>query len=227
MGDLGEQLARTTTLTFDCYGTLIDWATGLAGAFREVFGSRVEEPLDALFDAYVRIEAEVEAEPYRTYREVVGLTLERMAARLNRPLAPGKRDALAERLPGWTPFADVNDALLRLRRRFRLGVLSNVDRGLFAGTTKHFSVAFDFLICAQDVRSYKPAPGHFERLRCQEGRLDHVVHVAQSLYHDGAAAEKLGLAFVWINRYEEVNKTDVRPLGEFVDLRSFADIACS
>ncbi len=228
--DLHETLARARTLTFDCYGTLIDWSRGLGRVFREVFGLEVADRRhDELFAAYVQIEAEIEAEPYRLYREVLGMTLERLAAKLGLPLPPDKKDELAAMLATWTPFADTNDALARLKKKFRLGVLSNIDRDLFAGTARHFSVAFDFLICAEDVRSYKPAPGHFERLRQEEGSLDHVIHVAQSLYHDGAAAKKLDLAFVWINRYSEPRasaRADVRPYAEFPDLRSFAEAAC-
>jgi len=221
-----RNLARTRTLTFDCYGTLIDWSAGLNRVFAEVFGPQTDQRRDELFDAYVKIEAAVEAEPYRSYREVLAMTLERMAERLHLPLPPDRRDAMSRMLPDWKPFADTNEALLRLKKKFRLGVLSNIDRDLFAGTARHFAVPFDFLICAQDVRSYKPGLAHFERLKQQEGPLDHVLHVGQSLYHDGAPAEKLGLAFVWINRYNEPSNTSVGPLGEFPDLRSFADAAC-
>jgi 2-haloalkanoic acid dehalogenase type II len=218
--------SRTRTLTFDCYGTLIDWDTGLARVFREVLGPQAEARRREMFDAYVQIEAAVESEPYRPYREVLAITFERLAKRLSLPLPADRRDAIARMLPDWKPFADTNEALARLKKRFRLGVVSNIDRDLFTGTARHFAVPFDSLICAEDVGSYKPALGHFERLKQQEGSLDGILHVAQSLYHDGMPAEQLGLAFVWINRYNEPNRTTVRPLGEFPDLRSFADAAC-
>ncbi len=226
MDALRRQLARTTTLTFDCYGTLIDWSAGLGQVFQEVFGDRAAADRDRLFEAYVKIEAELESGAYRSYVEIVTLTLERLAQRMGLPLSNHRRDAIAERLPAWKPFSDTNEALKRLKEKYRVGVLSNIDRDLFTGTARQFSVPFGFLIAAEDVRSYKPGLGHFARLREQEGSLDHVVHVAQSLYHDGAPAGELGLAFVWINRYKERSVAAVQPFGEFPDLRSFADIAC-
>lgn len=219
------QLARTKVLTFDCYGTLIDWAGGLTESFRSFLGHAVDRKRDEMFQAYVEIEAGLESGPYRDYREVLVLTLERMSARFGFPLPEDQRHALADALPYWTPFADTVDSLRRLRHRFRLGVLSNIDRDLFAGTARRLGVDFDFLICAQDVRSYKPSLGHFRMLNDTEGGFDHVLHVAQSVFHDGQPAKELGLAFVWINRYKETNTTTVRPLAEFPDLHSLADAA--
>lgn len=222
---LHETLRWAEVLTFDCYGTLIDWARGVTNSFRSVFGDWVDEHRAELFDAYVKIEASFEAPPFQTYREVVTKTLIEVAKRFDRPLPANRQDELAGLLSGWTPFADTNDALLRLKRRYRLGVLSNIDRDLFAGTAKHFSIPFDFLICAQDVRSYKPGLAHFQKLSEQEGGLDKVIHVAQSLFHDGAPAKQLDLAYIWINRYNEPNVTAVTPLAKFADLRSLADAA--
>lgn len=225
-GSIKDVFRRTTTITFDCYGTLIDWSAGLWRSFAEIFGPAVAELKQEWFDAYVRIEAEVESGPYRSYREILAVVTERLARRFELPLPPGREARLAELLPGWTPFPDTIDALIRLKRRFRLGVLSNVDKDLFAGTAKQLGVAFDFVVTAEDVRSYKPARGHFQRMIDAHGSLDTTLHVAQSLYHDGAPANELGMAFVWINRYEERNRTSVGPLAEFPDLRSFADAAC-
>jgi 2-haloacid dehalogenase len=113
-----------------------------------------------------------------------------------------------------------------LKERFRLGVLSNIDRDLFAGTCRHFSVNFDFVITAEEVKSYKPAPGHFRTLFDHHASKNQVVHVAQSLYHDGAPAESFGLPFVWINRYGQKNDTAVKPSLEFPELRALAEVAC-
>lgn len=220
---LAEQIHGKSLLTFDCYGTLIDWAGGLTQSFRAAFGDIVDSRREEFFSTYVQIEAGFESPPYRSYRDVITLTLEELARRMKLPLRDSDRDALARSLPTWTPFADTNAALKRLKKRFRLGVLSNIDRDLFTATARHFDVEFDFLICAQDVRSYKPALGHFRKLAEQEGGLNHVLHVAQSLFHDGAPAKQLGLAFTWINRYNESNTTGVIPLAEFADLRSLAD----
>jgi 2-haloacid dehalogenase len=226
MTSIQDVLRRTKTITFDCYGTLIDWSAGLSRSFREIFGPAVAGHEREWFEAYVRIEAEVESGPYRPYREILAVVTKRLARQFDLPL-PTDRDAkLAEVLPHWAPFPDTNEALTRLKQRFRLGVLSNIDKDLFAGTAKQFGVAFDFVVTAEDVGSYKPAHGHFQRLIDAYGGMDTALHVAQSLYHDGAPANELGLAFVWINRYKERNHTSVRPLAEFPDLRSFADAAC-
>jgi len=226
MSSIQDVLRRTKTITFDCYGTLIDWSAGLWRSFAEIFGPVVAERKQEWFDAYVRVEAEVESGPYQSYREVLAVVTERLAREFDLPLPAGREAKLAEMLPGWAPFPDTNDALARLKHRFRLGVLSNIDRDLFAGSAKQFGIAFDFIVTAEDVRSYKPAHGHFQRMSDVHGGTDTALHVAQSLYHDGVPANELGLAFVWINRYKERNHTSVRPLAEFPDLRSFTDAAC-
>ena len=226
MRSINDVFHRTKTITFDCYGTLIDWSAGLWRSFAEIFGPDAVVRQQEWFDAYVRTEAEVESGPYRSYREILAVVTERLARQFDLPLPPGREAKLAEMLPGWAPFPDTNDALTRLKQRFRLGVLSNIDKDLFASTAKQLGVAFDFVVTAEDVGSYKPAHGHFQRLIDAHGGTGRALHVASSLYHDGAPANDLGLAFVWINRYKERNNTSVRPLAEFPDLRSFADVAC-
>lgn len=239
-GSFEDVIQRTSTITFDCYGTLIDWSAGLWRSFAAIFGPVVAERKLELFDTYVRVEAEVEAGRYRSYREVLAVVTERLAQQFEFPLPAEQKSKLAEMLPNWAPFPDTNAALARLKKRFRLGVLSNIDKDLFAGTGKKFGVAFDFVVTAEDVRSYKPAHGHFQHMidahdgiaqlassaLPSRGHRLSALHVAQSLYHDGVPAKELGLAFVWINRYKELNNTGVRPLAEFPDLRSFADAAC-
>ena len=226
MATLADVLPRITTITFDCYGTLIDWKGGLASSFRGLLGSVVDERQMDVFDAYVGIEAEEEAGAFRGYREILQAVAVRMGERFGVGVDSEQANAFAESLPGWTPFADTNDALVRLKRRFRLGVLSNVDHDLFAGTCRHFDVAFDFVVTAEDVGSYKPALGHFYRYFGEHGGAAvETLHVAQSLFHDGAPAGELGLAYVWINRYKQVNETKVAPLAEFSDLSGLARAA--
>jgi 2-haloacid dehalogenase len=130
---------------------------------------------------------------------------------------------LAETLPEWRPFPDTNEALRRLKDRYRLGILSNIDQDLFTETARHFEVDFDVVVTAEDVRSYKPGHLHFLKLIEDYADSDSVLHVAQSLYHDGRPAGDLNIAFVWINRYNEVNTEGVTPLAEYPDLKSLAD----
>lgn len=223
MNALEETLARVDTLTFDCYGTLIDWDAGLYAALAMIFGPSLAARRSELFDAYVVTEAEVESEGHQSYRMVLAETVRRLARRLKLPVAERREGLLADSLPSWRPFSDTNEALLTLKARYRLGVLSNIDRDLFAGTARHFPVSFDFVITAEEVGSYKPAPGHFNRLLEQHATSDRVLHVAQSLFHDGTAAERHDIAFVWINRYGHSNQSAVRPLAALPDLKSLAD----
>jgi 2-haloacid dehalogenase len=220
---LVELAERTEVLTFDCYGTLIDWRAGLTQSFMTMFGASVEPRLVELFEAYQAIEGEVEADGYRTYREVLAEVARRMALRLALALPSERAGLLADTLPTWPAFDDTGEGLKRLKRRFRLGVLSNIDGDLFARTAERFPVGFDFVVTAQDVRSYKPGHGHFRAMLESHGTLETTVHVAQSLFHDGVPARELGLAYVWINRYSQRNDTPARPVAEFPDLRSLAD----
>ncbi len=135
----------------------------------------------------------------------------------------GQATAVADSVGRWRPFPDTNAALVALKRRFKLGVLSNVDRDLFARTAEQFEVAFDFVVTAEDVRSYKPALPHFERFLDTFNGRDGGLHVAQSQYHDGVPAAQLGIPFVWINRRREQRRKDVRPVAEYPDLASFVE----
>ena len=226
MNAFDDVFRRTRTITFDCYGTLIDWEAGLRRSLGEILGEIVTARPMELFEAYVRTEAEVESGAYQSYREVLASVVERLARQFKVDLPPERANALAEMLPNWAPFADTKEALRRLERRYRLGVLSNIDRELFARTARQFDVDFDFVVTAEDVQSYKPGLPHFRCLIEHHGGREDVVHVAQSLFHDGAPARELGLPFVWINRYGEERDASTPMLGEFADLGSFADAAC-
>src|SRR5712691_3511374 len=203
-------------ITFDCYGTLIDWEKGIRDAF-----SRVGLESDATLKAYAQIEPVVEAESYRSYREVLTETAARVVKKLgNRSVRPS---FLADSLPSWKPFVDTNPALESLRRAgIRLGILSNVDDDLIAATRKHFTVDFDLVITAQQVHSYKPAHGHFVRARERIGTL-RWLHAAQSNPHDIVPANQLGIASAWINRHGQKALAGGDPTYEFHDLTGLAD----
>ncbi len=220
--DVQSILRHTRTLTFDCYGTLVDWKEGLSRAFVDLFGQRAGPRLDTLFNAYLEVEAEIEGDVFRTYREVLNKVSARLADTLDVTLDATRRSYLAETVPHWPLFADTREALTILGKRYRLGVLSNIDRDLFARTARNLDLPLDFLITAEDVRAYKPATAHFERMLEAYGTADTTLHVAQSLFHDGEPAETLGIPFAWINRYGQRNETDVQPAAEFSDLISLA-----
>jgi 2-haloacid dehalogenase/putative hydrolase of the HAD superfamily len=210
-------------VTFDCYGTLVDWEGGLATAFLRAAwadGQRLER--GAVIRAYLAAEPEVEAGPYRPYREVLAETARRVAARLGWRLDPARAGFLAESLPAWVPFPDTNAALERLREAgYTLGILSNIDDDLLAATCRHFPVDFPLVVTAQQVRAYKPAPPHFEAARrAVEGRR--WLHVGQGYFHDMVPARALGLPHAWINRNGEAPFDGGRAEREFPTLAELA-----
>lgn len=217
-----DSLANTTTITFDCYGTLIDWRAGLNASLRELFGITDDAQAQALYLAYLSVEKQVQAESYKSYRAVLAEVAKRVAHKLDMDFVTERAIALADTLPNWPVFSDTIEALHRLKSRYRLGVLSNIDRDLFAGTARKLGVAFDFVVTAEEVHSYKPAHGHFRRLLSGHAAASEVLHVAQSLFHDGVPAGEIGLAYVWINRYNDANDSSVVPLAEFASLEALA-----
>ena len=206
--------------TFDCYGTLIDWNAGIRGALEGLFGV-AEAP--GLLDRYHQVEPEIQEEAYRSYAEVMTLAVERLAQETGRALPEGESNALARSLPEWPPFPEVPESLAELRRRgWKLAILSNSDRDLIAASMKRLGVPFDLAIVAEDVQSYKPAHGHWERFyELTTADRDHHVHVAQSHFHDIATADELGLKSVWVNRLGE--QGDPPPTREIRDLSPLPD----
>ena len=204
-------------ITFDCYGTLIDWETGIMGAFAAEAERRGVNSLgSSLIDRYHDIEAKVETGEFMRYRDVLTTSAALLTQQLDWPA--GNDAFLADSLPSWTPFPDTNPALASLKARgYRLGILSNVDRDLIDGTRLHFAVPFDFVITAGDVRSYKPAEGHFRAGRERAGGYSWL-HAAQSWYHDVVPARQMGIPVVWVNRKDEPLGGDALPAGVVRDM---------
>ncbi len=188
-------------ITFDCYGTLIDWEAGISDAFREAAAADgVKLDPAAVLRAVFEREPEVQAAHYRTYREVLTVTAMEVAAALGWTVSRERAAFLADSLPRWKPFPDTNAALERLSRAgYELGILSNVDDDLLAGTRRHFTVSFPLLVTAQQVRAYKPAPGHFTTARERIGGR-RWLHAAQSYFHDITPAVAQRVPVAWINR---------------------------
>lgn len=211
-------------VTFDCYGTLIDWERGISEAFRAAAAEHgVSLDRDAVLRAYAAIEPEVEQETYRSYRDVLAAAAVRVAHLLGWPMERQRAFFLAESLPSWQPFSDTNAALERLQSSgYKLGILSNVDDDLLAMTRKHFTVHFAFCITAQQVRSYKPAPGHFITARERIGGASWL-HAAQSNFHDIVPTNALGISNAWINRRRESALPGGVPGREFADMKGLAD----
>jgi 2-haloacid dehalogenase/putative hydrolase of the HAD superfamily len=204
-------------ITFDCYGTLIDWESGIAGAFIAAGAGRSR---DEILRAYEKIEPVVESERYQLYSDVLTETAVRVASTLG-----WETDGafLPQSLPSWKPFPDTNAALERLvAAGYRLGILSNVDDVLIAATRKHFPVELDLIVTAQQVRSYKPAPPHFLAAREAIGKA-RWLHAAQSNFHDIVPCNTLGIPTAWVNRRGEEALPGGTPMYEVKDLKGLAD----
>lgn len=194
--------SRFECLTFDCYGTLIDWETGILTALKPILeGHHRQLSDDAILELYGNIEAQIESGDYLPYRLVLQRVTQRLGARLSFPLYEGEATALADSLKNWPPFPDTVESLKRLKSRFNLAIISNTDDDLFAETAKLLEVPFDFVITAQQVGSYKPSHRNFERALEVIGQpKEKLLHCAQSIFHDIVPAKRLGIANVWVNR---------------------------
>lgn len=224
---------RYSVITFDCYGTLIDWESGMLPVLRALAPDHAAQLEDAqLLEVFAGLEAEAEHDPYKTYREVLTEVAAGFAARVDAKLSDEQKQSLPNSVPQWPPFGDTVDSLRRLQRRFKLGVISNVDDDLFAGTAAKLEVKFDYFISAQQVRSYKPSTANFMAALNKIGQPPQkILHVAQSLYHDIAPANSLGFDTVWVNRRSNqpgsgaTPAASAKPTLEVPGLRVLADLA--
>jgi 2-haloacid dehalogenase len=220
-------------LTFDCYGTLIDWETGILTGLRLVLVAHdVERDDDELLEAYARHEARLEAGPYLPYRDVLAGSLRGLAQELGFTPSDDEVLGFSRSVSNWPAFGDSADALQQLKQRFQLGVITNCDDDLFAASNRRLGVEFDWIITAQQAQSYKPALRNFELAfeRIDVPR-ERILHVAQSLFHDHVPAKQLGMTTVWIDRREgregfgATPPANAQPDVTVPDMRSFADLA--
>ena len=228
---------RFEALTFDCYGTLIDWESGLLPIFErwaERFG--VEARGDTLLEAFAKAEVQTEAEyPSMLYPDILRVVMRRIADGFGMSHDEAASTELAESVGNWPAFPDSADALRSLQRHYKLAILSNVDRASFACSNQRLGVDFDLIVTAEDVGSYKPNLRNFdtvlERLAALGVVKDRVLHVAQSLYHDHVPAKKLGLASVWMDRRHAKSghgatvppDTPVMPDAQYPSMQDFAE----
>ncbi len=221
---------RFEALTFDCYGTLIDWETGiLAGLRPAVAVAGADLPDDELLEFYARAEAAAEAGPYRPYREILATCFGEVCAHVHTEPRAEAAAAFGASVADWPAFADSTDALRRLGTRYRLAVITNCDDDLFAASNRRLGVTFDWIVTAQSVGGYKPDPRIFEAAIATIGLpRERILHVAQSLYHDHVPAKALGLSTVWIDRRRDRSgfgatpPATVEPDAVFRDMDSFA-----
>ena len=193
---------RYRVLTFDCYGTLIDWESGILNAVRPVLERRGLQVDDrTILETYAAAEAKHEEGEYLPYAFVLRLVMTEMSLRLGFDAGLDELDCLAQSIGHWTPFPDTVESLGRLKRKHKLAIVSNIDDALFAQTAPHLEVDFDWVCTAQQAGAYKPSHEAFEYALSKIGfAKEQILHVAQSVYHDVVPASAFGLSTVWVNR---------------------------
>lgn len=222
-------------VSFDCYGTLIDWESGIADAL-SAWASRYGAPLarSELLAAFAEAEPVVQAaNPDMPYPGVLRRVARRIGRKLELPVSDGEAAAFASSVGSWPPFSDTAEVLARLKSRFRLAVLSNVDRESFAATERALGVEFDRVCTAGDIGSYKPDPRNFRFLLAKLDELGiargELLHAAQSLYHDIEPASALGIRTAWVDRYGGLAAGAARaPAGEVrpdITVKSLTELA--
>lgn len=231
------KLTDFEALSFDCYGTLIDWEAGIANVLRPWAAANGLNITDEeLLTAYSTHEAQAEVEhPTDLYPQILARAIRGLGDQLGVPVTNADADAFSVSVPDWPAFPDSPDALARLAKRYKLIILSNVDRTSFAGSNKRLGVEFTSILTAQDIGSYKPSMRNFEALDAEMKRLGvgegKLLHVAQSLFHDHVPAKKVGLPTVWINRRHDNPGwgatpdpgANVTPDWTFTSMGAFAD----
>jgi len=231
------RLSDFDALSFDCYGTLIDWEAGITAVLsRWARAHGLDLDAEALLAVYSRHEAAAEAgHPAELYPAILARSMRGVGSELGAGVSEQEARALAESVPDWPAFADSGAALRRLAERYRLIILSNVDRESFAASNRRLGVTFTSILTAQDIGSYKPSPRNFDALAAEAGRLGigpgRLLHVAQSLFHDHVPAQRAGLPTVWINRRHDQAGWGATPASpdavaaawEFPSMAAFAD----
>src|SRR4030081_3674725 len=195
---------NVTFVTFDVYGTLIDWETGIYEAFvAEAARDGFEIERNVVIPLFHEISREIEGGSYELYAEVLRRTASETAKRIDWPLEPSRSGFLPDTVQRWKPFKETNPQLQKLAKKYKLGLLSNIDDKLLGQTRRHIPIDFDLVVTAQQVRSYKPVPADFTESPRRIGGKRGWVHVAASHYHDVAPCVKQRVPVIWVNRNKE------------------------
>jgi 2-haloacid dehalogenase len=226
-------LKRFAVLSFDCYGTLIDWESGIFSALRSIVNAhRVTLSDSALLELYSELEADAEQGEFRSYRDVLEAVVRGFGERLGFTPTDAEACSLPESLSSWQPFTDTVAALQKLERTYKLAIISNVDDDLFAASAQKLEIEFDHVITAQQARAYKPSLTIFKLAQERTGiPPERWLHIGQSIYHDVLPAKSLGISTVWVNRPSPragsgaAKSAEGEPDMEVRDLKALADFA--
>ena len=217
---------NVTFVTFDVYGTLIDWETGIYEAFaKEAARDDFEIDRNVLLPLFHEISQEIEGGSYELYAEVLRRTAIEIAKRLEWDLEPSRSGFLPDSVQRWKPFKETNIQLQKLAKKYKLGLLSNIDDKLLGQTRRHMPLDFDLVVTAQQVRSYKPDPAHFTECERRIGGKKGWVHVTSSYYYDVEPCLKKKIPVVWVNRNKvELEAGQKKPDAEVSTLREAAKL---
>ena len=217
---------KPTFVTFDVYGTLIDWEAGIWDAFAAEAardGFTIER--DEIIPMFMEIAREIESGSYELYAEVLRRTVVEIAKRLGWPLEPSRSGFLPDSLQRWLPFKETRPTLEKVAKTYQVGLISNIDDKLLGQTRRHIGLDFDIVVTAQQVRSYKPEPAHFNECARRIGGKKGWVHVGSSYYHDIEPCVKAKIPVIWVNRHKETLDAGQRkPTAEVANLREAAKL---
>lgn len=219
-------------LTFDCYGTLINWEKGILEALKPLLLShniRLDD--NRILQLYAEFESAIEKDKFIEYKKVLGKVVEKFSDKFGFPLSALESDCLVDSLKDWKPFPETVNALERLKKKYKLAIISNVDDDLFAFSEHQLKVKFDYIITAEQAKSYKPSLNNFKFAIAKIGvAKEKILHVAQSIYHDIIPAKTLGLSTVWVNRRKGKSGTGAtlpasgKPDLEVPDLKTLVEM---
>jgi 2-haloacid dehalogenase len=217
---------NVTFVTFDVYGTLIDWETGIYEAFaKEAKRDGFEIDRNVLLPLFREISTEIEGGSYELYAEVLRRTAIEVAKRIGWSLEPSRSGFLPDSVQRWMPFKETNTQLQKLAKKYRLGLLSNIDDKLLGQTRRHIPIDFDLVVTAQQVRSYKPDPAHFTECERRIGGKKGWVHVASNYYYDVEPCVKKKIPVIWVNRSkQQLESGQKKPDAEVTSLRDAAKL---
>jgi 2-haloacid dehalogenase len=223
-------LTKIKLLSFDCYGTLVDWRKSVCDILEPFFNRyQAVYTREEIFQAFLDADRHLESGNFMPYREILAEIVLFMADDLKVSVDPAERYILSEKFSEWKPFPDTVESLKRLGRHYRLAIISNVDDDLFGITNTLLEVEFDYIVTAEQLGSYKPSENNFISAKQRFGLdIPEILHVAQSIYHDIIPSNKLGWNNVWVNRYNESRPGVARALPdlEVRDLSQLVDALC-
>jgi 2-haloacid dehalogenase/putative hydrolase of the HAD superfamily len=217
---------EVTFVTFDVYGTLIDWETGAFDAFsKEAERDGYTLSREELIPLFLQTQQEIKGGSYELYAEVLRRTAVNISRELGWPLEPSRSGFLPDSVARWPPFKETNTQLERFAKKFEVGLISNIDDKLLGLTRRHFKTDFDLVVTAQQVRSYKPEPPHFTECARRMGGKRGWVHVAASHYHDVVPCVKQRVPVIWVNRAKEtLEPSQKKPTAEVPNLKEAAKL---